>query len=70
MLETVSGIVMNVRKSRSTPNPDTIHVLVDDETGNDDRVFPFHVQQGSYSERDKVVMEIDGNYARLVSPAP
>jgi hypothetical protein len=66
-MEIAEGYVYHVRASRSKPGMETIHVHVDSVDGNDDRVFPFQTEPGTYSYGDKVTLEIKGDSATIQS---
>jgi hypothetical protein len=66
-MEIANGFVYHVRNSRSVPGKETIHVRVESDDGNDDRVFPFQIEPGAYSFGDKVTLEIKGNSATIQS---
>ncbi|GEM_PF-1788119 len=68
-MEIVDGVVYAIRQSRSQPGMETVHVMVDDEDGQDGRVFPFHVAPGTYKDdgTSKVRLQIDGHSAEIIT---
>lgn len=67
-MEIADGYVYHIRDSRSVPGKETIHVLVESIDGNDDRVFSFQTEPGTYTYGDTVTLEINGNSATIQSP--
>lgn len=65
-METVECVVYHVRPSRSQQGTDAVYLTVNDETGNDDRVFPIHAPTGTYHVSDKIWVTIDGAHATPV----
>ncbi|HAC56536.1 TPA: hypothetical protein DCF80_03460 [Candidatus Saccharibacteria bacterium] len=65
-MEIVDGVVYHIRQSRSKPDKETVYVMVDDEAGQDGRVFPFHTDPGFYRKGDRVEMKIDGSEATIL----
>lgn len=67
-MEITEGYVFHIRDSRSMPGKETIHVVVESDDGNDDRVFPYRTEPGTYTYGDKVSLEIEGDSVTIQSP--
>lgn len=67
-MEIVDGEVYYIRKSRTQPGLETVHVIVDSTDGFDDRMFAFHLEPGLYARKDKVTLEVNDVEARIILP--
>lgn len=65
-MEIVTGIVYHIRPSRSKPDKETVYIMVDDEFGQDGRVFPFHTDPGFYHKGDSVELRINDREATIL----